>query len=463
VVLAERASSRWGQVLRYAALGLGALLLAEMGWTLLGTAGPSPWLQRGILLLTALALAAWGSGAGLTRLLAHRPDWAGCARRAGPVLGLLAALVLLFVLGQEGMLYRPPPVNRTPMVAWAIALGIAGVLALIAATVAFAVMPGQDPLGLSERGRTLYVYGTEVLLFFLFVHLKLTVPELFGEFGRRYWTFIVMGIAFVGVGLSEYFSRRGLRVLAEPLQRTGVFLPLLPLLVFWARPPAELVEFAHRVMPGTEPFLAYLVRLPWQFDGHALLWLLLGLLYGFLAATRRSFLFALLAALAANFGLWALWVHFDVSFLLHPQLWVIPPALIVLAAEHLNRNRLQPAQAAGLRYLGLGALYVASTADMFITGLGNSVVLPLVLAGLSVLGVLVGILLRVRAFLFLGVAFLCLVIFTMIWHAAVDRYQTWVWWASGIVLGVAILSLFALFEKRRNDVLRLIEEVKSWN
>ena len=49
-----------------------------------------------------------------------------------------------------------------------------------------------------------------------------------------------------------------------------------------------------------------------------------------------------------------------------------------------------------------------------------------------------------------------------IWHAAVDRAQTWVWWASGIVLGAAVLALFALFEKRRNDVLRVIEDIKQW-
>jgi hypothetical protein len=76
---------------------------------------------------------------------------------------------------------------------------------------------------------------------------------------------------------------------------------------------------------------------------------------------------------------------------------------------------------------------------------------------------LLGVLLRVRAFLFLGVAFLALDVFTMIWHAAVDREQTWVWWASGIVLGAAILTLFAVFEKRRNDVLRVLEDVRRWD
>jgi hypothetical protein len=72
------------------------------------------------------------------------------------------------------------------------------------------------------------------------------------------------------------------------------------------------------------------------------------------------------------------------------------------------------------------------------------------------------ILLRVRAFLFLDVTFLFLVVLSQIWHAAVDRAQTWVWWASGIVLGLAILTLFAFFEKRRNDVVKMIEEIRHW-
>jgi hypothetical protein len=179
--------------------------------------------------------------------------------------------------------------------------------------------------------------------------------------------------------------------------------------------------------------------------------------------TRRSFVFAVLAALAANFALWSLLTQHGVGFLSHPQCWLIPLALIVLASEHVNRDRLRPELAAGMRYLGISLVYVSSTADLFIARLGNSVVLPIVLAVLALAGILAGILFRVRAFLFLGIGFLCLDVFTMIWYAAVDRYQTWVWWVSGIVLGAAILTLFAVFEKRRNDVLHLLEEIKRWD
>ena len=159
---------------------------------------------------------------------------------------------------------------------------------------------------------------------------------------------------------------------------------------------------------------------------------------------------------------WMLLVEHEISFRVHPQLWLVPLALIVLVTEQYHRDRLQAELSSGLRYLGLGMLYISSTADLFITGLGNSTVLPLALAGLAVLGVLIGILLHVKSYLFLGTGFLALVIFSMIWHAAVDRNQTWIWWASGIVLGAAILALFALFEKRKQQVLRVVDEVRAW-
>ena len=169
----------------------------------------------------------------------------------------------------------------------------------------FAVVPGGDPLGLSERGRTLYVYAVEVLLVLLFVHLRLTVPQLFGGWLLRFWTFLVMLIAFCGVGLSEFFERRKLRVLAEPLQRQGVFLPLLPLLAFW-------VQSSLRDLP---PPLNELQRHPLTLNSYALLWLLVSGLYSLVSLMRRSFVFALLAALAGNFALWSMLAQYDIAFL----------------------------------------------------------------------------------------------------------------------------------------------------
>jgi len=226
-------------------------------------------------------------------------------------------------------------------------------------------------------------------------------------------------------------------VLGEALDRTGLFLPLLPDVLFWLDP--------------TPNFRAY-----------AGIWFLQGALYGALALTRQATGFAMLGAAAANVGVWVLLGHNGIEFLKHPQMWLVPLALNGLLASHLNRDRLTPHQYAGLNYAALSVLYLSSAGDLFIAGLGHSVALPLGLACLSVLGVLIGIVLRVQAFLFLGMTFLGVVIVSMIWHAAFGREQLWVLWTSGIALGALVFALFGLVRKRRADVLRVLEEIRRW-
>ncbi len=182
-----------------------------------------------------------------------------------------------------------------------------------------------------------------------------------------------------------------------------------------------------------------------------------------IALARQSFGYMLAAALASNVGLWMVLAHHGLGLGIHPQLWLVPLALIVLVSEHLNRDSLRHEQRLALRYTGLLLLYVSSTADMFINGIADAPLLPVVLAVLAVAGILMGIVMRVRAFLLIGSLFLLIDVLSMIWHAAVDRTQTWVWYVSGIVLGAIILALFAVFEKRRDDVMRLVEQIKHWD
>jgi hypothetical protein len=270
-----------------------------------------------------------------------------------------------------------------------------------------------------------------------------------------------MAVSFLGIGLAELFGRRGLTSLADPLQQTGLFLPLLPIVAYLIRPLVAFTQLGD-VVPGLQPVFRYVDRLPNHYGIHSLLWFLLGSLYALVAIFRRATVYALAAALAANFGLWVLYANEpDWAFRVHPQLWLLPIGLILLAAEYVNRDRIPASTAAALRMSGLLTVYGSSSADLFIAGLGNSIILPVFLAVLSVVGVLAGILFRIRGYLFAGMAFLFLVVFSQIWHAAVDRQQTWVWWASGIVLGLLILGLFAVFEKRRAQVVHFVEDMRQ--
>lgn len=435
----------WAGALRFAVVGLGVLALAATAWAVPDPAAAHVWLHRNAWLFVALAAAGvLGSERGAK--LGVR--WRAAVRAGGGAAAGLAVVTLGVNLAQQVPVFDPVS-RHTPLGPAAVFAMLAGTAALVVLAVRCALRRTLDPLNMPDDRRTRYVYLAEVLVVLCFTQARFNVPELFVAGAVKYWTFAVMGLAFVVVGLAELFERRKLDVLATPLRRTGLLLPLLPLLAFWAKPPAALGDFAAGRAPGLGPLLGYLQNLPRHFDTYAALWFLAGGLYGLVALWRNSFGWALLGALATNAAVWALLTHHEVPFAVHPQAWVVPLALIVLVSEHVNRHRLRAGVSNGLRYLGVGMIYVASAADMFIAGVGQSVWLPVVLAVFCVLGVLAGILLRVRAFVVLGIGFLGLDVFAMIWHAAVDLRQTWVWYASGIGLGVAILAVFAVFEKRK--------------
>jgi hypothetical protein len=418
------AAGKWRPFVLRAALSVfsaGAVLLA---WSFMAPATTGTWLNRAVALMVVLVGLVALSGLFHERIAQFDSAWAGAAHWLMPKLIGTAAVGLSFVLITEiaqQIQYRVVMTGLTALI-----LVAATILAAVVLCIYFALSPAHDPLELSERWRPAYVYAAEGLLVLLFVHIRLAVPEIFTGLFTAYWPFVVIAIAFAGVAVSEFLRRRGLMVLAEPLHRTGAFLPLLPAIAFW-------------IVSSKVDYSAVLFAV--------------GMVYGTVSLLRRSFGFGLLAALACNGGLWFFLQHTG-SFRIdqHPQIWFIPAALSVLIAGHLNRDRFSEEQTAGLRYACLSVIYVSSTVDIFLNGVAQSPWLPMVLAGLAIAGVLCGVAFRVRAFVILGALFLLIAITTMIRYAQVSFGWTWLWYIAGIVAGGLILLTFALFEKKRREL-----------
>jgi hypothetical protein len=432
VALLARGERR--SILQLAALHLGVLGIVAFGWALVDPASEGNLLNRAVVATAALAATVGLYGIGFSKLLRRANEWTAAAARLVPRLIVGTGAALAFVLADEA--YQFFENGHVAIARTAIFTVVAALVGLVAASLAAALLPGRDPLGLSEKGRTVYVYAAEAILALLFMHVRLTMPELFSGWFMQYWPVIIMVLAFIGVGLGEFFRRQSRTVLSEPLERTGAFLPLLPVFGF--------------------------AMLPNQVN-YSLLLFAVGLLYGVLSVARKSFGFGMLATLAANGGLWYFLADQErFGFFEHPQLWLIPPALCVLVAAHLNRRALSDDQQTTIRYGAASTIYIASTADIFLAGVAEAWALPLVLGGLALVGVFAGIAMRVRAFLFLGTGFLLLALMTIIYRAGVYEDQTWIFYVTGIVVGVLIITLFAVFEKKRHEVLRLLEELREW-
>ncbi len=450
--IAALASSRRRELFQRVALGLGAVWLVDCLWALMEPELRADfWLQRSIRALEALSVTAFVYGVGLERWIRVDNDWRSAVQRAARDAGVLAIVALMFVLSLEAWWFDP--INGAPVTGLQIALVAAVLVGLAVALLTMALTDGQPAISnLKSEISNLkseisiwksslfftpqaFVYAAEVVVALLFLHCYLTMPELFRGYLQPYWPLIVMAIAFAGVGASELCQRAKLSVLSEPLQNSAALLPLIPALGFWVA--------TSRTDYSSVLFAA-------------------GLVYVWLNLRRRSFWYVLAASLAGNFGLWSLWSEHGVELLVRPQVWLIPPAISVLAAAQWNRQRLTEAQLAAIRYPAITLLYVSSAGEMFLTGIAESFWLPVVLMVLSVSGVLAGIWLRVRAFLYLGASFLLLSLVSMVWHAAEAIDHTWPWWAFGIGLGLGVLTLFGLFERKRNEMLRLLGELRTW-
>jgi len=380
----------------------------------------------------------------VARRMSPDGDWMPAVRRIAVTFGIAAIVVLLGVLFLETIYYDSD--GGAPVGAVEIATVSVVLVALIAGLISLALLPGRDPWALTEKGRMGYVYAAEVVGALLFVHIYLCIPELFSGRIRPYWPYIIWVIALVGAGLGEWLHRSKVRVLAEPLHRTGAFLPLVAAL---GMPLVEALDVLSVIAPyGTHyPTLLFLV----------------GLMYMFLSILRRSVACGLAAAVAANVALWSLFAEQDLLLWRNPQFWLIPPAASVLIAAQINRRRLTSAQLTAVRYASILVIYLSSTSEIFIRDMGKYLWPPMILAGLSVAGVFLGMILRVRAFIYLGSSFVLLSIVGMVWHAQKMVFQhSWPWWAFGIGLGISILILFGVFEKKRPEITRWIERLQEW-
>jgi hypothetical protein len=212
----------------------------------------------------------------------------------------------------------------------------------------------------------------------------------------------VYGVAVLGGMLSLYVRLVGLGL--APVQSwdtvalIGAAYALLALQrVTQSQPVLHVVLVLPLLALGTVPFQLA--------SPHASGTLLtVGMLY---LCTRRATGQALplyLGMTALNVGIY-LWVpswshHYHLG-----QLYIVPAAISVLGLLHLHRREVKPSVLHSVRLATISILYVSATSDVFLSA--NFMIFITVL-GLSLAGIIMGIVLRTRAFLYAGM--MCLVL-----------------------------------------------------
>ncbi len=422
---------RWVQIVSLAMLTLGAVFVAWADLNATEMRNSSVFVRTLLVLATAMYV----YGAGISRWVQQGNTWLKSLREMSVITCGLALATLVVVVGAELHDFVPDEgCGRGILESLSVAIAVA---AMAVGLVVIAVRKRNDPFGLSLRGRMAYVYVAQLVGGLLLVHMYLTMPYLFRLGIKEYWPYIVMLLCFGGIGLSNWLEQRNLTVLGEPLFNTAALVPLAVAYGIWV--------------------------VDSQAD-HSVVTLVVGLIYLLICYQHRSTISAVAAILFGNLALWLFYDKFSwLSFYVHPQLWLIPPAVSVLIAAQISKDKWTKSQLALIRYVCATTIYLASTSEIFISGLGTRLWPPMILALLSVGGIFAGILLQIRAYLYLGAVFLIMAMISMVSHAHRSLDHVWPWWVFGISLGIAILVMFGMFEKKKNDMRQVVHRLKQWD
>ena len=190
-----------------------------------------------------------------------------------------------------------------------------------------------------------------------------------------------------------------------------------------------------------------------------------GLLYVMMRRHSQQKIPLYLALLAFNAGVY-LWIPSLAKDSELFQVYVIPAALSVLMLLHLHSRELKPSVLMGSRLAAISSIYACATADVFLRDQQNIIVFILAM-GLSIAGILLGIALRTRAFLYAGVSFLLLnVIGQALLFYSKQGLEPLNIAIVLMVMGAAILGFMYWFEDKKVAILQRINviqaEMQTW-
>ncbi|WDQ18059.1 hypothetical protein [Rhodopirellula sp. P2] len=391
--------------------------------------------------------------------------WSEALTRGGLISGIVAMGSLVIMLALESAVRTPvvgiPGISMPVVIAVAITLG-----GLAAMAGALAILTGPNTglpnsrlsnallsVQLSDSQRRWLLYIAQGVAATTWLHLFLCRTGIAFLGLRQVWPYVVMVIAFASVGLTQWAIRRGDQVLSDVMRRTSMFLPMIPVVGFW-------LSGSYAVVTQSEAWSWTFFRGTTSYQG---LLLVGAIYYGMMSLLWKNGLPRIATVVLANAALWVTLTQVPGwDFITHPQAWLIPPAACVLLVAHLQRDRLDAAMGSAIRYACTLVIYLSSTADMLLSEIGRSLWGPVILVLLALTGMALGVVLRVKPFLYLGTIFVFLGVTSMVWHSTQAIDAVWPWWAFGITTGLLLLTGLAMIEKHRPRLNQWANQLASW-
>ena len=234
---------------------------------------------------------------------------------------------------------------------------------------------------------------------------------------------------FIDFALSQVLERLRMNLYARPTLYFSLLLPFLPLALALKGEGLTLLVFSTATFYGVACY-----QKQWKMLGYA-------------------------AAVFYNAFLWLVWSRMGIELSRHPQFYLIPVGLSAILFAEVNRRELGREYANAIRSIGLMVMAVSTAVPMWqFQSLGAWLTLLL----LSLLGIFVGIGLRLQSFLWLGLV--CFVFDVVYQLGYVSMNDALARWGIMLTIGLLLVAFVALNEKKRilETMREYYEQVKKW-
>jgi hypothetical protein len=318
-------------------------------------------------------------------------------------------------------------------------------ITLIVRVLAMAVLAKRCDRALPMGSRSALVFVAEFLLALFVGSIYVCRPQLFNGWLADWWPVAIFIIGMLSIGVGQLLTNSKVPALADPVFRSGLLLPIIPLVGVWW---------------GSEE-----LGRPWtSLDAYSTLLLSVAVIYGGYGWLKSQLAWRVSGSVFALAAFWAFLAgQPDFRFTEHPQFWLLPPSLVTLIFVEWNARRLAREVTSAVRYVAILIAYLSSTAEMILAGFDGRIWPPLVLLGLAIAGALFGIVIRVRAFLLCGASFVFVSLVGMVWHAQRAINEVWPWWVFGIATGVGLIVFLGFMEKHRVKVTDFVNKIRAWD
>jgi hypothetical protein len=231
--------------------------------------------------------------------------------------------------------------------------------------------------------------------------------------------FIFTMLGYLNLGIAEILERARATIYARPARFFSLVLPSLALIEIIGSRNLNELDLFYLLAAGT--------------------------FYGIACSRLRSKSLGYAAAVLYNAALWVLWARFGWMLSTHPQFFMVPVGLSTLLFAEVNRDELGRSTVNTIRTVGLTIIYLSMALPIWQYERNFGAWVALLMG--SLVGIFLGIGLRLQTFLWMGLTTFVLTVFYEMGRMSLDYALAK--WAIMLALGIGLVMFVALNEKKR--------------